>query len=61
MTVQDRSNTSRVVEWPVVFYGPDRLVITDGPDRGQSIEFLRNDDGRVTWIRVVGRAAVRTP
>jgi CubicO group peptidase (beta-lactamase class C family) len=61
VTVQDRSNTSRVVEWPVVFYGPDRLVITDGPDHGQSIEFVRDDDGRVSWIRVVGRVAVRTP
>ena len=61
VTVQDRSNTSRVVEWPVVFYGPDRLVITDGPDRGQSIEFVRDDGGRVNWIRVVGRVAVRTP
>jgi CubicO group peptidase (beta-lactamase class C family) len=36
--VQDRPNgggTPR--ESPVVFYGPDRLVVTDGTDRGQSI------------------------
>jgi CubicO group peptidase (beta-lactamase class C family) len=61
LIVQDRSGTGRVVEWPVEFYGPDRLVITDGPDRGQSIEFVRDDDGRVNWIRIVGRVAVRTP
>jgi CubicO group peptidase (beta-lactamase class C family) len=61
--VQDRSNrgggTPR--EWPVAFFGPDRAVVTDGPDRGQSIEFVRDDGGRVNWIRVVGRVAVRTP
>ena len=60
--VQDRPNgggTSR--ESPVAFYGPDRLVVIDGPDRGQSIEFVRDDNGRVNWIRVVGRVAVRTP
>ena len=60
--VQDRPNGGGMPrESPVTFYGPDRLVVTDGPDRGQSIEFVRDDDGRVTWIRVVGRAAVRTP
>jgi CubicO group peptidase (beta-lactamase class C family) len=60
--VQDRPNgggTPR--ESPVAFYGPDRLVVTDGPDKGQSIEFVRDDNGRVNWIRVVGRVAVRTP
>ena len=60
--VQDRPNgggSGR--ESAVAFYGPDRLVVTEGPDRGQSIEFVRDDEGRVKWIRVVGRAAVRTP
>ena len=62
LIVQDRPNgggTPR--EFPVAFYGPDRLVVTDGPDRGQSIEFVRDESGRVNWIRVVGRVAVRTP
>jgi CubicO group peptidase (beta-lactamase class C family) len=60
--VQDRPNSGgSETEWPVTFYGPDRLVVTDGPDRGQSIEFVRDDAGRVAWIRVVGRVAVRTP
>jgi CubicO group peptidase (beta-lactamase class C family) len=62
LSVQDRSNDgSAPKEFPVAFYGPDRVVVTDGPDRGQSIEFVRDDSGRVHWIRVVGRAAVRSP
>jgi CubicO group peptidase (beta-lactamase class C family) len=62
LLVQDRPNSGGpATEWPVAFYGPDRLYVTDGPDRGQSIEFVRDDTGRVTWIRVVGRVAVRTP
>jgi CubicO group peptidase (beta-lactamase class C family) len=46
---------------PVAFYGPDRVVVTDGPDKGQSIEFVRDAAGRVNWVRVVGRVAVRVP
>jgi CubicO group peptidase (beta-lactamase class C family) len=62
LVVQDRSNSGGAgTVSPVAFYGPDRLVVTDGPDRGQSIEFVRDDNGRVNWIRVVGRVAVRTP
>jgi CubicO group peptidase (beta-lactamase class C family) len=48
-------------EMPITFYGPDRAVVTDGPDRGQSIEFVRDSSGDVTWIRVTGRVAVRSP
>jgi hypothetical protein len=60
--VQDRPTGGGAArESPVAFYGPDRLLVTDGPDRGQSIEFVRDDRGRVNWIRVVGRVAVRTP
>jgi hypothetical protein len=46
---------------PIAFFGPDRAVITDGADKGQSIEFVRDAAGTVKWIRVVGRVAVRTP
>jgi CubicO group peptidase (beta-lactamase class C family) len=48
-------------EMPIVFYGPDRAVVIDGTDRGQSIEFVRDGpgDNEVKWIRVVGRIAVR--
>jgi hypothetical protein len=58
--VQDRPNSGGVDSAnAVAFYGPDRVVVLEGPDQGQSIEFVRDDDGRVTWIRVVGRVAVR--
>jgi hypothetical protein len=43
---------------PIAFFGPDRAVVTDGNDRGQGIEFVRDGSGRVNWIRVVGRVAV---
>src|SRR5688572_16728917 len=46
---------------PIAFFGPDRAVVTDGNDRGQSIEFVRDGSGSVKWVRVVGRVAVRTP
>ncbi len=48
-------------EMPIAFFGPDRAVVTDGTERGQSIEFVRDAAGTVKWMRVVGRVAVRTP
>jgi CubicO group peptidase (beta-lactamase class C family) len=58
--VQERPNSGNPrAEWPVAFYGPDRAVITEGNDRDQSIEFVRDTRGIVNWIRVVGRVAVR--
>ena len=58
--VQERPNTGDPrPEMPIAFFGADRAVITDGTDRGQSIEFIRAADNTVTWIRVVGRVAVR--
>jgi CubicO group peptidase (beta-lactamase class C family) len=61
LIVQERQNSGQVgAELPVAFYGPDRVVVTDGADRGQSIEFVRDGSGRITWVRVVGRVAVRT-
>jgi CubicO group peptidase (beta-lactamase class C family) len=60
--VQDRPNAGKPnAEMPIAFFGPDRAVVLDGSDRGQSIEFVRDRSGRVNWIRVVGRVAVRTP
>jgi CubicO group peptidase (beta-lactamase class C family) len=59
--VKDRSNSGSERESPLTFYGPDRVVVTEGPDRGQSIEFVRDGAGRINWIRVVGRVALRTP
>lgn len=46
-------------EMPISFYGPDRAVVTEGQDRGQSIEFVRDADNHLNWIRVVGRIAAR--
>ena len=45
---------------PIAFFGADRAVITDGNDRGQGIEFVRDAAGKVNWVRVVGRVAVRS-
>jgi CubicO group peptidase (beta-lactamase class C family) len=59
--VQERPNNGQPgAEMPVSFYGPDRVVVTNGNQRGQSIEFVRDAGGKVTWVRVVGRVAVRT-
>jgi CubicO group peptidase (beta-lactamase class C family) len=44
---------------PVAFYGPDRAVVTQGSDEGQSVEFVRGAGGAVDWIRIVGRIARR--
>ena len=58
--VQERPNNGQPgTEMPVSFYGPDRSVVMDGNARGQSIEFVRDQAGKVNWIRVVGRVAVR--
>jgi CubicO group peptidase (beta-lactamase class C family) len=59
--VQERPNGGEPrPEMPIAFFGPDRAVVTDGADRGQSIEFIRTAEGLVNWVRVVGRIAVRT-
>jgi CubicO group peptidase (beta-lactamase class C family) len=60
--VQERPNNGQAgADMPVAFYGPDRVVVLDGADRGQSIEFVRDAGRRVNWVRVVGRVAVRMP
>ena len=60
--VQERPNNGQPGrEMPVAFYGTDRVVVLDGPEKDQSIEFVRNASGRVNWVRVVGRVAVRAP
>jgi CubicO group peptidase (beta-lactamase class C family) len=62
LVVQDLPNSGEArPSMPIAFFGPDRAVITDGNDRGQSIEFIRDASGLVKWIRVVGRVAVRQP
>src|SRR5687768_4107459 len=60
--VQERPNNGQPgAEMPVLFYGPDRAMVMDGNARGQSIEFVRDQAGKVSWVRVVGRVAVRQP
>jgi CubicO group peptidase (beta-lactamase class C family) len=62
LIVQEHQNSGRTgADMPVSFFGPDRAVVTDGTEKGQSIEFVRDAAGRVNWVRVVGRVAVRTP
>lgn len=60
LLVQEHRGSGRPgPDLPVRFYGPDRVVVTDGAERGQSIEFVRDASARVNWVRVVGRVAVR--
>jgi CubicO group peptidase (beta-lactamase class C family) len=60
--VQERQNSGRAgTEMPVAFFGPDRTVVTDGTEKGQTIEFVRDASGKINWVRVVGRVAVRAP
>ena len=62
MFVQEVPNNGRGgAEMPIAFFGPDRAVVMDGPERGQTIEFVRDASGKVNWVRVVGRVAVRVP
>ena len=62
LLLQDRPNGGKPgAEMTLAFFGPDRAVVVDGNDRGQSVEFIRNPSGRVDWVRVVGRVAVRQP
>ena len=64
LLLQDRPNGGRgntAPELPLAFFGPDRAIVTAGADSGQSIEFVRDGGGRVNWVRVTGRVAVRTP
>jgi hypothetical protein len=60
LLVQERPNNGEArPPLPIAFFGADRAVVTDGNDRGQSIEFIRDATGAVKWVRVVGRVAAR--
>ena len=61
LVVQEVQNSGRAsAEMPIAFFGVDRAVVTDGTEKGQTIEFVRDAGGAVKWVRVVGRVAVRT-
>jgi hypothetical protein len=40
---------------PIAFYKPDRAIVTDGPQKGSRVEFIRKPDGSIGWVRVGGR------
>ena len=57
--VQPRSGSPQS-DMPVTFYGPDRAVVTSGPEQHASVEFIRDPSGAVQWVRLTGRIARRT-
>ena len=60
LMVQEVQNAGRGgTEMPIAFFGVDRAVVLDGAEKGQTIEFVRDAAGKVNWVRVVGRVAVR--
>jgi phenolic acid decarboxylase len=43
-------------------FRPDRAVVLGRiVDQGQALEFVRDGVGRVSWVQVTGRVAVRSP
>ena len=61
LVVQVRPNNREAdAPMPIVFYGPDRAVVTSGLERNASIEFVRDAAGAVQWVRITGRVAKRT-
>ncbi|WP_309670864.1 serine hydrolase domain-containing protein [Gemmatimonas sp.] len=54
-----QSSGARGAVLPIAFFGEDRAVFTAGADLGQSVEFVHDAEGRVQWVRVTGRVAVR--
>jgi hypothetical protein len=41
------------------FYAPDRAVISGGDEDTNLVDFLRADDGLVSWLRHNGRVVER--
>ncbi len=40
---------------PAAFIDPDRIILTAGLDKGTRAEFLRDEQGRIEWLRIHGR------
>jgi hypothetical protein len=41
------------------FYAPDRAAISGGDEDANLLDFIRSDDGRVTWVRHNSRIVER--
>jgi hypothetical protein len=52
---EETRNSARLK--PRTVYGPDRAIVTSGNARGNPIEFVRDDAGRVAWMEYIGRIA----
>jgi len=39
----------------LAFASRDELVVLDGPGKGATAQLLRDDDGRIVWLRAAGR------
>src|SRR5687767_9251763 len=44
---------------PIGFYGRDRAIVVSGDNRGNPVEFVRDQSGHVRWVRYIGRIARR--
>jgi uncharacterized protein (DUF885 family) len=53
----DRAGRLMMDSSPIAFHALDRAVVTDGNNRGNPVEFIRDASGAVRWIRSVGRIA----
>jgi CubicO group peptidase (beta-lactamase class C family) len=45
----------------LAFTSSDELVVLDGPGKGGTAQLLRDDDGRIVWLRAGGRLHRRLP
>jgi CubicO group peptidase (beta-lactamase class C family) len=45
--------------YDATFYQRDRAVVSGGDEDGNLVDFLRSDDGRVSWVRHNGRVVER--
>jgi CubicO group peptidase (beta-lactamase class C family) len=43
----------------LAFYAPDRTIVMEGSHRGERCEFIRDEHGRIVWLRWDGRLARR--
>ena len=58
-TVSIQSGQVMLDRSPIAFYAPDRAVVTSGNSKGNPVEFIRTPDGKIGWVRYVGRIARR--